>query len=215
MCLLSFTPASYRKRRLSSSSTTEPCPVPRVTPLPTRHDSRRSTRIIVPTLNFPPQTAPRTQGYHPRPDTLRGHGVKRAPPPPPPPPSPTSARNVKFEWPYVSVPLPRAPKRDEEHTYRTVYASPSSMRRDADRDRSFAVRAATRSGLEESTRPRGGRLRRVAGYEVLSAQVPWGWDCMDDERPKKRRSSGAAGTASGLGRYERRYPPFGPLSSWM
>lgn len=65
----------------------------------------------------------------------------------------------------------------------------------------FAVRAATSRRLEEvrveAFRPSeaGRRLRRVAGYEVLSRRVPWGWDCVE--------------------RREGRYPPFGGAETWM
>jgi hypothetical protein len=62
-----------------------------------------------------------------------------------------------------------------------------------------AVRARTVEALldiREPGRRRTGRLRRVAGRDVLSAEVPWSWECIEDGR-------------------RGRYPPYGPVSDWM
>jgi hypothetical protein len=72
------------------------------------------------------------------------------------------------------------------------------------------TRVALRSVQPERQR---GRLRRVAGYEVLGTQVPFDWDCISSTVG----SSGAGGKwvrkkvkGGGL-----RYPPFGSMDRWL
>ena len=181
MCWIHFSALSRRPRRTSltefslSPSRTEFAHTHTHTHA---HDARQTRKHVRFALPPDPHHAP-----------LHGHGAKRAPapPPPPPPPSPRSPRNRGAEW---------APR--EEGRYRTVVAVPGRGR---ERER-FAVRAATSRRLEEvrveAFRPGevGRRLRRVAGYEVLSRRVPWGWDCVERGR-------------------EGRYPPFGGAETWM
>lgn len=58
-----------------------------------------------------------------------------------------------------------------------------------------------------------GRLRRVAGYEVLGREVPWNWDCVSSSvasgKGEARKSDGVKG-GSGL-----RFPPFAAMDRWM
>lgn len=61
------------------------------------------------------------------------------------------------------------------------------------------VKDATRIALRE-VKPERGRLRRVAGYEVMGKDVPWDWDCV-----------GSVASSGG----KLRYPPFGGMDRWM
>jgi hypothetical protein len=73
------------------------------------------------------------------------------------------------------------------------------------------LRETTRVALRE-LRPDRGRLRRVAGYEVLGREVPWDWDCVSS-------------AASGIGTWKNgdrkqggsrlKYPPFGNMDRWL
>ncbi|KAF2807789.1 uncharacterized protein BDZ99DRAFT_66006 [Mytilinidion resinicola] len=212
MCWITFSSASSRKRRAT------PVPYPSgpriitIPPEPEIHHRHQHVRIVVPTTAFPSDHTHKSHLHHhrhhlhPRPDTLRGHGIKRATsPPPPPPPSPTGKsvhfspdlRSSKLKWPWIADPLPRAPK-EETTAYRTVYASPPPTRR-----RESTTRSATRDALGSRDRRSPGRLRRVAGYDVLASEVPWSWDCIEEQPRRKRRGD------------RLNYPPFGPSSSWM
>jgi hypothetical protein len=129
-------------------------------------------------------------------DRLHGHGRRRSSLPPSPPP-PT--RDPSRCPPRSQAPRPR---RDSEPIYRTQVVEPREVRE--------TTRVALRT--TESERQRG-RLRRVAGYEVLGAQVPFDWDCI---------SSTAGGSIAG-GRWVRKkvkssnlkHPPFGGVEKWM
>ncbi|KAF2134586.1 hypothetical protein P153DRAFT_380403 [Dothidotthia symphoricarpi CBS 119687] len=95
-----------------------------------------------------------------------------------------------------------------EPTYRTQIVEPA------------AIRAQTIAALREVRPERArGRLRRVAGYEMLGREAPWNWDCVS--------SSAGSGSKSSIGggRWVRkrrgsaggglRYPPFGGSEKWM
>jgi hypothetical protein len=126
---------------------------------------------------------------------LHGSGRRRCSPPPAPPP-PT--RNTSHCRPR---PRSQSPSRPREPVYRTQVFEPTQVRE--------TTRVALRSVQPERER---GRLRRVAGYEVLGAQVPFDWDCI----------SSTVGSNSG-GRWVRkkvksggmRYSPFGSMDRWM
>ncbi|KAL6704135.1 hypothetical protein ACN47E_008695 [Coniothyrium glycines] len=134
---------------------------------------------------------------------LHGHGRKRCPSPPiPPPPTRDPSRHHS---PPRSPSKCRTPTQHPEPIYRTQIIEPTS------------VRGTTRLALRtvESERPRG-RLRRVAGYEVLGREVPWNWDCVS--------STVGSSTAAGGVRWVRRkgksasiikYPPFGGPERWL
>ncbi|KAF2477795.1 uncharacterized protein BDR25DRAFT_3999 [Lindgomyces ingoldianus] len=162
----------------------------------TAYPSYRQQRVRIITPTLPIHSDHHHDRYHhphhrPHipPDKLHGHGQKRVPPPPPP--SPCSER-VRVTISESSGPRVRGAR------YGTVIAEPG--RQD--------IRETTRVALREATPAWDrGRLRRVAGYEVLSAQVPWGWDCVS--------STAGSGTRRREGRRGLRYPPFGPASSWM
>ncbi|KAF1979477.1 hypothetical protein BU23DRAFT_98569 [Bimuria novae-zelandiae CBS 107.79] len=115
---------------------------------------------------------------------MHGTGKKRSPAPPPPPSAPPPSRSPS------SCPEPREP------TYRTKIVEPATRE----------VRETTRVALRE-VRPERGRLRRVAGYEVLGKEVPWDWDCVSSV------VSGGGGSRRGDSRL--RYPPFGTMDRWM
>jgi hypothetical protein len=131
-------------------------------------------------------------------DILHGHGKRRCPPPPGPPP-PTRDPSTCRPRPRSRSPSPHRPR---EPIYRTQIVEPTQ------------VRETTRVALRnvESDRQRG-RLRRVAGYEVLGTQVPFDWDCV----------SSTVGSSSGGGRWVRKkvkssglkYPPFGSMDRWL
>jgi hypothetical protein len=129
-------------------------------------------------------------------DRLHGHGRRRSSPPPNPPPPTRDPSRCR-----PRSPAPR-PRRDSEPIYRTQVVEPREVRE--------TTRVALRT--TESERQRG-RLRRVAGYEVLGAQVPFDWDCI---------SSAAGGSVAG-GRWVRKkvkssnlkHPPFGSVEKWM
>jgi hypothetical protein len=136
--------------------------------------------------------------HHDRtPVRLHGHGKRRHSPPPGPPPTRDPSRCRP--QPRPRSPVPREPR---EPIYRTQIVEPTE------------VRETTRVALG-SVRPdrQRGRLRRVAGYEVLGTQVPFDWDCI---------SSTAGGNSAG-GRWVRKkvktsglkYPPFGSMDRWM
>ncbi|OAL45086.1 hypothetical protein IQ07DRAFT_233575 [Pyrenochaeta sp. DS3sAY3a] len=136
--------------------------------------------------------------HHGLPVRLRGPGRKRCPPPSPPPPS---------RAPSKCRPAPRSrscsPARPREPIYHTQIVEPAQ------------VRESTRVALCNPERPRG-RLRRVAGYELLGREVPWQWDCVSSTvgssvsggkwSTKKRSSKGGGGL---------RYPPFGSMDRWL
>ncbi|KAF2639986.1 hypothetical protein P280DRAFT_24393 [Massarina eburnea CBS 473.64] len=121
---------------------------------------------------------------------LHGHGKRRhspAPAPAPPPPSRSPS----------SCPSPREP------VYRTQIVEPQM------REMQETTRIALREARPE--RRDRGRLRRVAGYEVLGREVPWSWDCVSSVASESKRS----------GRNERKgnggvkFPPFGSMDRWM
>ncbi|KAF2703111.1 hypothetical protein K504DRAFT_184100 [Pleomassaria siparia CBS 279.74] len=115
---------------------------------------------------------------------LHGHGKKRAPAPYPPPPSRCHSREPP------------------EPIYRTQVVEPSSRE----------IRETTRVALREVRPERErGRLRRVAGYEVLGRDVPWSWDAVSSIASGGRsRRDGSVVGRGGL-----RFPPFGGAGSWM
>ncbi|PSN64582.1 hypothetical protein BS50DRAFT_576023 [Corynespora cassiicola Philippines] len=119
--------------------------------------------------------------HHHRMGKLHGSGRKRCPAPPPPPPSRSPS----------SCPSPKEP------IYRTQIVEP----------RTQEIRETTRIALRQA-RPERGRLRRVAGYEVLGGEVPWSWDCVSSVAG----SGTSKGTKKGGGL---NYPPFGSSGSWM
>lgn len=134
-------------------------------------------------------------------EKLHGHGQRRCSPPPSPPP-PT--RDPSRCRPRSRSPAPPA-RRPSEPIYRTQIVEPAEVRE--------TTRVALRSVQPERHR---GRLRRVAGYEVLGAQVPFDWDCV----------SSTVGSSSVGGKWVRRkgkvgghgalrYPPFGAVERWM
>jgi hypothetical protein len=207
MCWITFSSTSSRRKKAPPVPCHRGPRIITIPPEPEMHHRHQLVRMAVPATAILAKRTHKShhphenyRHHHPRPDTLRGHGTKRAAPPPPPPPSPTSGRSVHFRpdlrWPWISDPLPRAP-RNEAPTYRTVYASPSTVRRQGD------TRSATREALRSRDRRPPGRLRRVAGYDVLASEVPWSWECIEEGIKAKRREQ------------RRNYPPFGPLSSWM
>lgn len=129
---------------------------------------------------------------------LHGHGSKRRSPPPGPPPPTRDPSRCRPQ------PRPRSPSphRHREPIYRTQIVEPTEVRE--------TTRVALRGVQPERQR---GRLRRVAGYEVLGTQVPFDWDCI---------SSTAGGSSAG-GRWVRKkvkagglkYPPFGSMDRWL
>jgi hypothetical protein len=118
---------------------------------------------------------------------LHGHGRKRSTAPstsaPPPSRSPSSCPS------------------SHEPVYRTQIVEPAKTE----------LRETTRVALRE-VRPDRGRLRKVAGYEVLGREVPWDWDCVNS-------------SVSGIGTWKNvdgkrggsrlRYPPFGNMDQWL
>ncbi|KAF1916296.1 hypothetical protein BDU57DRAFT_447609, partial [Ampelomyces quisqualis] len=130
-------------------------------------------------------------------ERLHGHGRRRCSPPPGPPPTRDPSR---------CRPRPRSqsphPPRPCEPVYRTQIVEPSNVRE--------TTRVALKSTQSEQQR---GRLRRVAGYEVLGAQVPFDWDCI----------SSTVGSSAAGGKWVRkkvkssamRHPPFGNMERWM
>jgi hypothetical protein len=135
---------------------------------------------------------------HPIPRKLHGPGKKRAPAPPPPSrcsplPSHSSSPSHSREPIYRIQPFPNP---STSPPYRTIVAEP--------RPGVDEIRETTRVALRE-TRPERGRLRRVAGYEVLGKEMPWSWDCVSS-------------TASSDIRRKRRgrvFPPYGGPGSWL
>lgn len=111
---------------------------------------------------------------------LRGRGERRSPAPPTSAPPPSRSPS--------SCASPREP------IYRTQIVEPAKTE----------VRETTRVALKQM-RPDRGRLRRVAGFEVLGRDVPWDWDCV---------SSVAAGDGRHGGN-KLPYPPFGNMDRWM
>lgn len=128
----------------------------------------------------------------------------------------------KWCSPPVSPPIPPPPSRDaSEHRPRPrSRASPPVAR--TTREPSFQTRIFEPTTVRESTRValrnvqsgrQQSRLRKVAGYEVLSREVPWQWDCVSntsessvaDPKPRARRIRRA-----GL-----LYPPFSTLEAWL
>ena len=104
---------------------------------------------IHPLHMHPTSLLPHHHHHHHRPHRpyyLHGPGKKRDPPPPAPPPSCASPR---------------------EPIYRTQVVEPNTDR----------VRETTRIALRDARpeRRQMGRLRRVAGYELLGREVPWDW----------------------------------------
>ncbi|CBY01868.1 predicted protein [Plenodomus lingam JN3] len=125
---------------------------------------------------------------------LRGPGRKRSASPPFSPDNTTCPSHSPS--PSTALPTPREP------VYRTQIIEPTT------------VRETTRGALRamQSDRQQS-RLRRVAGYEVLSRDVPWQWDCV---------SSTVGGSSVGGGKWIKRksrrglnYPPFGSIERWM
>ncbi|KAF2687753.1 hypothetical protein K458DRAFT_414834 [Lentithecium fluviatile CBS 122367] len=136
---------------------------------------------IHPLHMHPASLLPHRHYHYYRTHHLHGPGKKRGPPLPAPPPS--------------SCPSPREP------IYRTQIVEPKPRE----------VRETTRIALRE-VRPEGrqrGRLRRVAGYEVLGREVPWDWDCVSSV-PSSGIGGRRAGGSNGL-----RFPPFGSMDRWM
>ncbi|KAF2819622.1 hypothetical protein CC86DRAFT_375098 [Ophiobolus disseminans] len=133
-------------------------------------------------------------------DKLHGHGRRRCSPPPAPPPPTRDPSRCRPQ------PRPRspAPRRPSEPIYRTQIVEPAEVRE--------TTRVALRTVQPERHR---GRLRRVAGYEVLGAQVPFDWDCI----------SSTVGSSTAGGKWVRKkvksgghglkYPPFGSMDRWM
>ncbi|KAF1949321.1 hypothetical protein CC80DRAFT_278126 [Byssothecium circinans] len=118
---------------------------------------------------------------------LHGPGKRRlSPTPPPPPPSRSPS----------SCPSPREP------VYRTQIVEP----------RVREVQETTRIALREapSERRDRGRLRRVAGYEVLGREVPWNWDCVSSVPSENKRERSEKKSGRGL-----KFPPFGSMDQWM
>ncbi|KAF2195198.1 hypothetical protein K469DRAFT_743824 [Zopfia rhizophila CBS 207.26] len=201
MCWITFSPPMKRKlhphhhhhhhphfhRHHHGSSVEELVRITHDAPVPTTaypsHPHHHKVRIITPTL---PIHSDHHHHPHLHPIKLHGHGKKRAPSPPPP--SPCSER--------VRVSFPHSHDSRRER-YRTVIAEPATQE----------IRETTRIALRE-VKPQRGRLRRVAGYEVLGRDVPWSWDCVSSVDGRGGRSDKSGG--GGL-----RYPPFGPESSWM
>lgn len=125
--------------------------------------------------------------------TMHGSGRKRdAAPRPPPSCPPPSTISSTCAW-------------ASEPTYKTRIVEP--VRRE--------VRETTRIALRES-RPDRGRLRRVAGYEVLGREMPWDWDCVSSESSGRDRSAkGENRGRSGRRSSKLRYPPFAGADRWM
>ncbi|PVH94254.1 hypothetical protein DM02DRAFT_198761 [Periconia macrospinosa] len=125
-------------------------------------------------------------------DTHRLHGIgkKRTSPTPPPPPSRSP-----------SCPSPREP------VYRTQLVEP----------RVQEVRETTRIALREGRPDRRdrGRLRRVAGYEVLGREVPWSWDCVSSVASGKDGDTSKSRHESRRGSVVSRFPPFGTMDQWL
>jgi hypothetical protein len=139
-------------------------------------------------------------GHHHHHDTsfsLHGHGKRRCTPPPGPPPTRDSST-------CRPQPRPRSPSSHQprEPIYRTQIVEPGEVRE--------TTRVALRTSHTDRQR---GRLRRVAGYEVLGNQVPFDWDCI----------SSTVGSSKGGGRWVRKkaktsglkYPPFASMDQWM
>ena len=105
----------------------------------------------------------------------------------------------------VPRPPPSSPDPNCEPIYRTQVVEPSS------RD----IRETTRIALRE-VRPdrQRGRLRRVAGYEVLGRNVPWSWDAVSSVGSKTGDRGSSVGGREGA-RKGLRFPPFGGAGSWM
>ena len=128
---------------------------------------------------------------------LRGPGKRRCPSRPAPPP-PT---RDPLRCPPPSGAPPPSPPHDP--VFRTQLVTPQ------------AVRDTTRMalGTVESNRQQS-QLRRVAGYEVLSKQVPWHWDCVSSTV----QSSGTLGSTLRSKKRSRgasKYPPFGSMDRWL
>jgi hypothetical protein len=129
---------------------------------------------------------------------LHGDGRRRSSLPPGPPP-PTRDPSRCRPRPRSRSPAPRRPS---EPIYRTQIVVPADVRE--------TTRTALGSVQPERHR---GRLRRVAGYEVLGAQVPFDWDCI----------SSTVDNSSAGGRWVRKkvksgglkYPPFASMDRWM
>lgn len=127
---------------------------------------------------------------------LHGSGRRRCSPPPGPPPPTRDTSRCRPR------PRSRSHGRSGEPIYRTQIVEPAEVRE--------TTRVALRSVQPERER---GRLRRVAGYEVLGTQVPFDWDCI----------SSTVGSGGGGGRWVRKkvktgglkYPPFGSMDRWM
>ncbi|KAF2012394.1 hypothetical protein BU24DRAFT_276464 [Aaosphaeria arxii CBS 175.79] len=76
------------------------------------------------------------------------------------------------------------------------------------------VRQVTRAALQEQRSGRVRNLRRVAGYDILSSDVPWDWNCVisTDATVPAKSSDRFPGKPT---KKELGYPPFGHMSSWM
>jgi hypothetical protein len=120
--------------------------------------------------------------HHHHPFHLHGSGKKRSPSHhPAPPPSCASP---------------------QEPVFRTQIVEPKTDR----------VREVTRTALREvrPERRQRGRLRRVAGYEVLGRETPWDWDCVSSNV-----ATSSPGSTANKGDSRSRYPPFGGMDRWM
>ncbi|KAF2115176.1 hypothetical protein BDV96DRAFT_575004 [Lophiotrema nucula] len=121
---------------------------------------------------------------------LHGPGKKRAPlPPRAPPPSREPSRHREPIYHIQPIDANTSRRRDRSPpTYHTQIVSPLAIE----------VRETTRVALRD-VYPRRERerrrLRRVAGYEVLSSRVPWGWDCVSSVGS----SGGSRGERGGYG----------------
>lgn len=140
---------------------------------------------------------------------LHGHGSRRRPPlppPPPPPPSRCSIRQGERERVRVTVShVTSAAAHVPEPQYRTVIATPKCV---SGRD-GVTIQRSTRDALckpGDYTGPRRSRVRRMAGCEVLSRQLPWSWDCISSEGSEEKTRKE---------KDKLNYPPFGSASSWM
>ncbi|CAI6334998.1 unnamed protein product [Periconia digitata] len=124
--------------------------------------------------------------------TLHGSGRRRASPGPPPPPPSRSPS---------SCPSPREP------VYKTQIVEP----------RVQEVRETTRIALREGRPERRdrGRLRRVAGYEVLGREVPWNWDCVSSVASGRDANASRGKHGSRKGSVVSRFPPFGTMDQWL
>jgi hypothetical protein len=127
---------------------------------------------------------------------LHGHGKRRCSPPPGPPPPTRDPSRIR--------PRPRSrsppPRRPSEPVYRTQIVEPA------------VVRDTTREALHSVQPERNrGRLRRVAGYDVLGAQVPFDWDCISSTVDS---SAGGRWVRKKVKSGGLKYPPFGSLDRW-